>query len=62
MTPGQECLERVLIAERMQRERAARDGELWQTTAECWQPQSWVDNSWDDLMGSYFPNEKGCME
>ncbi len=54
MTPGQECVERVLIAELIQRERAARDGGLWQTMAECWHPQSWVDNSWFRGSGAEF--------
>ena len=59
MTPGRECLGRVFIAGRIQRERAARDGGLWRTMAECCHPQVGVDNSGDDLRNSYFKNKKG---
>ena len=54
MTSTQECLDRVLIAELIQRERAARDGGLWQTMAECWHPQSLVDVSWFRGSGAEF--------
>lgn len=46
MTPEQQCVERMLVAELIQRERAARDGGLWQEMAECWDPESHIDTSW----------------
>ena len=46
MTSTQECVDRMLIAELIQRERAARDAGLWQTMAECWHLESLVDVSW----------------
>ena len=54
MTSTQECVDRMLIAELIQRERAARDGRLWQTMAECWHPQSLVDVSWFHGSGPEF--------
>ena len=46
MTPEQECVDRMLVAELIQRERAARDGGLWQEMADCWDPTSRIDTSW----------------
>ena len=54
MTSEQECIQRVLIAELIQRERAARDGGLWQVMAECWHPQSRIDTSWFRGSGAEF--------
>ena len=54
MTLEQECLQRVLIAELIQRERAARDGGLWQVMAECWHPESRIDTSWFRGSGAEF--------
>ncbi len=46
MTPGEECVERMLVAELIQRERSARDAGLWQTMAECWDLESQIETSW----------------
>ncbi len=54
MTSEQECIQRVLIAELIQRERAARDGGLWQVMRECWHPQSRVETSWFRGSGAEF--------
>ncbi len=46
MTPEQECVDRMLVAELIQRERAARDGGLWPEMAACWDLESHIDTSW----------------
>ena len=44
----------MLIAELVQRERAARDGGLWEIMASCWHPQSLVEVSWFRGSGAEF--------
>ena len=39
-------LDRMLVAELVQRERTARDAGQWNEMAACWHPQSSVDVSW----------------
>ncbi len=49
-----ECEDRMLVAELVQRERAARDAGLWDIMAECWHPNSLVDVSWFRGRGADF--------
>lgn len=49
-----QVLDRMLVAEVIQHERAARDAGLWAEMAACWHPESTVDVSWFKGDGAAF--------
>lgn len=52
--PTQNPLDTLLVADVIQRERAARDACLWPEMLACWHPQSHVDISWFQGSGADF--------
>ncbi|MDF2114153.1 nuclear transport factor 2 family protein [Roseiarcaceae bacterium H3SJ34-1] len=52
--PAEDSLEKLRIADLVQRERAARDAGQWEAMAACWHPASSVDVSWYNGDGAGF--------
>lgn len=49
-----DLLDKLRVADLVQRERAARDAGLWDQMAACWRPQATVDVSWFSGDGASF--------
>ena len=54
MTLEQGLIDRILISELIQRERAARDARLWKVMAACWYSEAEVNTSWFRGSGAEF--------